>query len=61
MKSIIYMFATLLLLGILAGCGQSGPLFVPGDPSSIETQPVTPESDEEKDQDNDDGEEPNRP
>jgi len=60
MKSIVCMFATLLLLGILTGCGQSGPLFVPGDPSSIETQPATPESDEEKDQD-DDGEEPNRP
>jgi len=43
----------MLLLGVLAGCGQSGPLFVPGDPSEIEVQPETPESDEDKDQDND--------
>ena len=61
MKSIICMFATLLLLGILAGCGQSGPLFVPGDPSSIKTQPATPAIDEEKEQNEDDSEEPNRP
>ena len=56
MKSIFCLFATMLLLGVLAGCGQSGPLFVPGDPSSIETQPTTPESDEEKDQDDDNDE-----
>jgi predicted small lipoprotein YifL len=53
MKSIFCLFATMLLLGVLAGCGQSGPLFVPGDPSEIEVQPETPESDEDKDQDND--------
>jgi predicted small lipoprotein YifL len=53
MKSIFCLFATVLLLGVLAGCGQSGPLFVPGDPSPIKTQPETPESDEDKDQDDD--------
>jgi len=58
MKSIFCMFATVLLLGVLAGCGQSGPLFVPGDPSSIEVQPATPESDEDKDQDGDNDEDP---
>jgi len=53
MKSIFCLFATVLLLGVLVGCGQSGPLFVHGDPSSTETQPATPESDEDKDQDDD--------
>jgi len=39
----------------LAGCGQSGPLYVPGDPSSIEPpaqQPAT--DDEDKDDDSED-------
>ena len=58
MKSIFCMFATVLLLGVLAGCGQSGPLFVPGDPSSIEVQPTTSESDEDKDQGGDNDEDP---
>ena len=31
--------AALFLLMFLIGCGQSGPLFIPGDPSSIEVQP----------------------
>lgn len=57
MKSIICIFAALLLLGVLNGCGQSGPLYVPGDPSSIQTPPKTSESDEEKDEDSDNGEE----
>jgi predicted small lipoprotein YifL len=47
MKSIICALTTLLLFGVLAGCGQSGPLYVPGDPSSIKTTPVTPENEEE--------------
>jgi len=53
MKSIICMIATLLLLVVLAGCGQSGPLYIPGDPSSIETPPPVPDSDEENDEDDD--------
>ena len=31
--------SALLALMFLAGCGQSGPLFVPGDPSTVEPQP----------------------
>ncbi len=51
MKSIISMFATLFLLAVLAGCGQSGPLYVPGDPSSIETPAKVPDSVEEEEED----------
>jgi len=47
MKSIICTLATMLLMAVLAGCGQSGPLYVPGDPSSIKTQPE-PVVDEEE-------------
>lgn len=53
MKSIISLMAALLLVLICAGCGQSGPLYVPGDPSSINMPPETESSDEESD----DGEE----
>lgn len=50
MKSIILTLATLFLLGVLAGCGQSGPLYVPGDPSEVQiTQPL-PESEEDGDE-----------
>ncbi len=35
----------LILAFIFAGCGQSGPLYVPGDPSAVET----PDDDEDKD------------
>ena len=50
MKSIIYTLTTLLLIGVLAGCGQSGPLYVPGDPSSIQTTPTALENEEESDE-----------
>ena len=38
--------AALLFAFTLAACGQSGPLYVPGDPSSVETTPTTVESEE---------------
>ena len=56
MKLIISTLGALLLSLLLAGCGQSGPLFVPGDPSSIETPPQPAASEEEKDENGDDGE-----
>lgn len=46
------MLAALLLIFFVAGCGQSGPLFLPGNPSQIRTNPPEPqESEEAKDQD----------
>lgn len=36
--------AALLLLFMLAACGQSGPLYIPGDPSRIEQPPPAAES-----------------
>ncbi len=47
MKSFICTLTILLLIGVLAGCGQSGPLYVPGDPSSIKTTPTASENEEE--------------
>ena len=54
MKSIICTLATMLLMAVLAGCGQSGPLYVPGDPSSIKTQPELVVDEEEGENGEDD-------
>lgn len=50
--------AALLSILFLAGCGQSGPLYVPGDPSSIEPPAEQAENDEEQEEDRED---PSRP
>lgn len=47
--------AALFLAMALAGCGQSGPLYVPGNPSSVE-EPATTESNEEADENNEEDE-----
>ena len=44
----------LLIILFLAGCGQSGPLYIPGDPSSIEPPAEQAENDEERDDDAED-------
>jgi len=54
MKSIICTLATMLLIVCFAGCGQSGPLYVPGDPSSIQAPPEAASDEEEKDNGEDD-------
>ncbi len=45
--------ALALLGGVLAGCGQSGPLYLPGDPSEVmsappQQPPPEPEEDDEE-------------
>lgn len=47
---------SLILAFVLAGCGQSGPLYVPGDPSSVEAKPQT--TDDEDSEENGDEESP---
>ena len=49
--------AILLLILFLAGCGQSGPLYIPGDPSAIETA-EQPADDEDSDDDSEDNDRP---
>lgn len=39
----------LLIILFLAGCGQSGPLYIPGDPSSIEPPAEQAQDDDERD------------
>jgi len=48
--------ATLLLIFSLVGCGQSGPLYLPGDPSEVQNLPsqLPQTTEEEADEDNKD-------
>ena len=43
-------FSILLVAFALGACGQSGPLYVPGDPSEVKTQPSAPEAEENGDE-----------
>ena len=50
-------FALLLTFALLGGCGQKGPLYLPGDPSEMQTSvPVqntaSQDESEEEDEDN---------
>ena len=54
MKSFFATLGLLLLILSFAGCGQSGPLYVPGDPSSIQAPPEEAKESEEKDEDAED-------
>ena len=54
------LLATLLTIFALAACGQSGPLYLPGDPSEVTNLPTqlpesAPEEDEEKEPGDDGG------
>ena len=42
--------AALLLLFLLGACGQSGPLYIPGNPSRIEQPPPAAESTAEEEE-----------
>jgi predicted small lipoprotein YifL len=57
MKRLLLALFALMSIFVIAGCGQSGPLFLPGNPSSIATppeQPAEPVPDEDEDQDEED-------
>ena len=54
MKRLILLFAAISCFALL-GCGQSGPLYLPGDPSEIRDAPRPVENaNEEEDEDGDD-------
>ncbi len=50
MKSTLILIAVLLSLGALSACGQSGPLYVPGDPSSVQQPQPAPESEDDREE-----------
>lgn len=43
----LLMISTTVSFLFLAGCGQSGPLYIPGNPSTMAVPPENPADDEE--------------
>jgi predicted small lipoprotein YifL len=50
-----FLVALCAFLFIAAGCGQSGPLYIPGNPSRIEQPPPAAESTAEEEEAEDSG------
>jgi predicted small lipoprotein YifL len=48
--------AALILAFLLGACGQSGPLYIPGNPSKIEQPPPAAESTADEEEAEEDGE-----
>ena len=48
MKRFILALAAISLVSLFSACGQSGPLYLPGDPSRLETMPPAPADGEEE-------------
>ena len=54
MKRSIFTFAVISSVLLFVGCGQSGPLYLPGNPNKVEKiSPATPDE-EKKKKENDD-------
>lgn len=56
MKNLSRVAAALLLSMFLFGCGQTGPLYVSGNPSSVQTPTAESESENEEEQDDESSE-----
>lgn len=57
MTRLTILLAAIVGLFFLAGCGQSGPLYLPGDPSEIKSAPRPAESITEEEEEEDDADE----
>ena len=56
MKSVFLLLAAFSLAIVATGCGQSGPLYIPGNPSTIQNPPpADDQAEEEKEEDSDSG------
>ncbi len=55
MNNLLRAASASLALLFLVGCGQSGPLFVPGNPSTVEPQPQQQQPAQEEDEDDENG------
>lgn len=53
MKRLLLALFALTTVFAIAACGQSGPLYLPGDPSTIQTQPPQPEEPEQDEEETD--------
>ena len=48
MKRLTFLIAAFAFTFLFSGCGQSGPLYVPGNPSQMAVPPSQPPPDEEE-------------
>jgi predicted small lipoprotein YifL len=48
MKRLTFLIAALAFMFIISGCGQSGPLYVPGNPSQMAVPPSQESTSEEE-------------
>ena len=56
MKRLFVLLAAFSLAFVATGCGQSGPLYIPGNPSQIQNPPAAEDqAEEEKEEDSDSG------
>ena len=53
MKHLILALAALSFVFLASGCGQSGPLYVSGNPSKIQEPPPAAEEEQEEEQEED--------
>ncbi len=53
MKRLFAVLAAVSVLFVASGCGQSGPLYIPGNPSTIQQPPPQAESTAEEEQEED--------
>ncbi len=56
MKRLFLLLGAFYLALVATGCGQSGPLYIPGNPSQIQNPPrAADQAEEEKEEDSDSG------
>jgi len=58
MRHFILALAAIAFVMLFAGCGQSGPLYLPGNPSKIQAPPAAPADAEEEEEEEEDSEAP---
>jgi len=58
MKHLTFLIATFALLFLISGCGQSGPLYVPGNPSTMAVPPSQDAASEDESEEEQDVEAP---
>jgi len=55
MKRLRYLISVLGFMFLFAGCGQSGPLYIPGDPSTMAVPPSQETGNEEEREEQENG------
>ncbi len=50
MKRLTFLLAVLASMFLFSGCGQSGPLYIPGNPSTMAVPPSNPDASEESEE-----------